>query len=146
MSHSSTLTLVSVLLAVVRQKTSLPVPAILDWSDDAANPVGTEFIIMEHAQGVQLHGRWSSMNAHQHMLAVKALGTTAKELASLDFPAYDCLYTTDVRLPGSSLIPLSDGFCIGPHCGPRHWPCDPGDERSYERRLPNRGPCTFQAT
>ena len=27
---------------------------ILDWSDNSSNPIGSEYIIMEHAAGVQL--------------------------------------------------------------------------------------------
>lgn len=30
---------------VVRAKTSLPIPKILDWNNDPSNPVGTEYII-----------------------------------------------------------------------------------------------------
>ncbi|RMD41183.1 hypothetical protein DV735_g3962, partial [Chaetothyriales sp. CBS 134920] len=41
-------------MAYVRSFTKIPVPKVLDWSDDATS-IGTEYIIMEHAPGVQLH-------------------------------------------------------------------------------------------
>ncbi|KAJ5826908.1 hypothetical protein N7447_003671 [Penicillium robsamsonii] len=36
------------------RNTSIPIPEILDWSDDAVNIVGSEYIIMEHAAGIPL--------------------------------------------------------------------------------------------
>ncbi|EDN03226.1 predicted protein [Histoplasma mississippiense (nom. inval.)] len=40
---------------IVQAKTSIPIPPILDWSNDSTNSIGSEYIIMEHAAGVQLH-------------------------------------------------------------------------------------------
>ena len=39
---------------IIQSNTSIPIPKILDWSDDAANSVGSEYIIIEHIAGVQL--------------------------------------------------------------------------------------------
>ncbi|KAI2794253.1 hypothetical protein POX_a00845 [Penicillium oxalicum] len=36
----------------LQQKTSIPIPKILDWSDDAVNSIGSEYIIMDHAAGI----------------------------------------------------------------------------------------------
>ncbi|KAK2810959.1 hypothetical protein FQN50_002550 [Emmonsiellopsis sp. PD_5] len=38
----------------LQRHTRIPIPAVLDWSDDPANPVGYPYIIMEHAGGVSL--------------------------------------------------------------------------------------------
>ncbi|PGH11609.1 hypothetical protein AJ79_04749 [Helicocarpus griseus UAMH5409] len=38
----------------LQQKCEIPIPAILDWSDDLTNPIGSAYIIMEHAGGVPL--------------------------------------------------------------------------------------------
>jgi hypothetical protein len=40
---------------LVRSQTKLPIPTVLEWNDDPSNVVGSEYIIMEHAKGVQLH-------------------------------------------------------------------------------------------
>jgi hypothetical protein len=129
------------LTGVVRQHTSIPVPAVLDWSDDPANSIGTEFIIMEHAPGVNLHHRWETMNSEQRMRVVQSLGLMCKQMASLQFPAYGSLYFSGRGVPNSDEFPVSDEYSIGPHCGNRYWQTTPGDNRWYDRRPPNRGPC-----
>ncbi|KAJ5246157.1 hypothetical protein N7468_001140, partial [Penicillium chermesinum] len=49
----------------LQQKTSIPIPKILDWSDDGANNIGSEYIIMDHAAGIQLHQKWPYMSGDQ---------------------------------------------------------------------------------
>ncbi|CAK4003626.1 Hypothetical predicted protein [Lecanosticta acicola] len=85
------------------------------------------------------------MNSHQRMLVTKALGFMCKDMAALEFPAYGCIYFDNVNLPQSSLIPISGGKSIGPHCGNRYWSVAPGDPRTYARRPPNQGPWTTHA-
>ncbi|KAH8679545.1 kinase-like domain-containing protein [Tricladium varicosporioides] len=111
-------------MTYIRSYTKIPVPKVLDWSDDDNNSVGTEYIIMEHAPGVQLHDKWPSMNPHQHMLCVKRVAFIVTEMAKLPFSAY------------------GKGFCIGPHCGMQYWDCNVGEDRFYNERPPNRGPWT----
>ena len=125
----------------VRKHTSIPVPAVLDWSDDPANAIGTEFIIMKHVAGVQLHHEWPSMNVVQHISVVSSLAITIQELSKLEFLYYGSLYYADAPVDKNDLIPIADGFCIGPHCFNRYWPVIVGDDRYYQRRPPNRGPC-----
>jgi hypothetical protein len=50
------------LTLIVHSFTKIPVPKVLDWSDDDSS-IGTEYIIMEHAAGVQMHGKWPSMSS-----------------------------------------------------------------------------------
>ncbi|KUL81635.1 hypothetical protein ZTR_09650 [Talaromyces verruculosus] len=45
----------------LQSKTSVPIPTILDWSNVPSNSIGSEYIIMEHVEGVQLHKRWLDM-------------------------------------------------------------------------------------
>ncbi|RDL34586.1 uncharacterized protein BP5553_07714 [Venustampulla echinocandica] len=105
---------------LVRKNTNIPVLEVLEWNDDKTNAVGAEYIIMEHAPGVQLHGLWPGMNPEQHMLTIKALA----ELIQSQFK-----------------FPLGDGdFCIGPHCGWEYWDCAAGEARYYDQRKPNSGP------
>ncbi len=40
---------------------NLPIPKVLAWSATNQNPVESEYIIMEEANGHQLHGVWSHM-------------------------------------------------------------------------------------
>lgn len=126
----------------VRSSTKVPVPEVLDWSDDASH-IGTEYIIMEHALGVQLQEKWASMNTHQHMLCVKKMTFMITEMAKLPFPAYGSLYFADAPIDPNLKINFVDGFCIGPHCGTQYWDCNVGETRFYDERPPNRGPCKW---
>ncbi|KAJ3576832.1 hypothetical protein NP233_g175 [Leucocoprinus birnbaumii] len=43
----------------VRRRTSLPVPKVFAYCSEAANPVGAEWLIMEHMSGVEMSTAWS---------------------------------------------------------------------------------------
>ncbi|CAK44190.1 uncharacterized protein An02g04650 [Aspergillus niger] len=127
-------------MAYLRSKFSLPIPKVLDWSDDPANAIGTEYIIQEHVEGVKLHQTWPNMNSAQHMLCTKALSMVIKQMASLDFPAYGSLYFSDAPLEAHLQIPFEQGFCIGPHCSPIFWNRNAGEVELYGGPSPNCGP------
>jgi hypothetical protein len=96
---------------------------------------------MEHAGGVQLHGKWSSMSPHQHMLCVKHITLMMTEMAKLPFPIYGSLYFAEAPIKPELKVEFVDGYCIGPHCGTEYWDCNVGETRYYDERPPNRGPC-----
>ncbi|KAL1979646.1 hypothetical protein VTN96DRAFT_5408 [Rasamsonia emersonii] len=133
----------------LQAKTSIPIPKILDWSNDASsNPIGSEYIIMEHAAGVQLHKKWPDMTGDQQVKCIGAIYRKVKEMVDLEFPAYGSLYFVDnnslLDYSASSFKqqPLDDGeFCIGPRCGARYWDCNnAGEPRYYHNTKPNHGP------
>jgi len=126
-------------MAYVRSFTKIPVPEVLDWSDDASH-IGTEYILMEHALGAQLHDKWASMSPHQHMLCVKKVTFMMTEMAKLPFPAYGSLYFADAPIDPNLKSSFVEGFCIGPHCGTQYWDCNPGEARFYDERPSDRGP------
>ncbi|KAK2865461.1 hypothetical protein FQN49_003544 [Arthroderma sp. PD_2] len=127
-------------MAYLRQKTSLPIPRVLSWSDDPSNAVGVEYIIQESADGVQLHEHWPSMDMVQHMQCTQGLSLKIRDMASLDFPAYGNIYFTDAPIEEELKIPLEDGFCIGPYCSPLFWNCGAGEADIYNGSNRNRGP------
>ncbi|KAJ5709857.1 hypothetical protein N7493_009449, partial [Penicillium malachiteum] len=49
----------------LQRNTSIPIPKILDWSDDATNCIGSEYTVMEHVAGIQLHQKWPYMSGDQ---------------------------------------------------------------------------------
>jgi hypothetical protein len=124
----------------VRSSTKIPIPKVLDWSDDETS-IGTEYIIMEHAVGVQLHDKWASMSPHQHMLCVKNVTLVMNEMAKLIFPSYGSLYFANAPIDRYLKSDFVEGFCIGPHCGTSYWDCNASEPRCYERKPANRGPC-----
>lgn len=97
---------------------------------------------MKHVPGVQLHDVWPQMNIMHHMDSVKAVTKLIKSMADLRFPAYGSLYYADAPIDEGLKIPFGD-FCIGPHCGREYWDCIPGENRYYEGRKVNRGPCKY---
>ena len=50
-----------------RSDTTIPIPNIIDWSDDPSNAVGSEYIIMERAAGVHLPQVWQKMSGVQKL-------------------------------------------------------------------------------
>ncbi|KAL2800612.1 hypothetical protein BJX66DRAFT_321573 [Aspergillus keveii] len=118
----------------------LPIPNVLDWSDDSSNPVGAEYIIQQHATGVRRHQIWPTMNSEQHMLCTKALSRAVRKMASLDFPAYGSLYFANTPIDTSTKVAVKAGFCIGPNCNPTMWNRHPRELELYGGPSSNRGP------
>lgn len=127
----------------VQKKTSIPIPKILAWSDDPSNPIGSEYIIMEHAAGVQLHQRWPTMDLSERLHCIRNIFLTLKDLAKLKFSTYGSLYLADAPLLSGLKLAEDPEFCIGPHCGTMFWDCNPGQPMWYHDIEPNQGPCKF---
>lgn len=95
---------------------------------------------MEHADGTPLYQKWHNMAGDQRARCIGALYEKLGEMAKLEFPAYGNIYFSNNTAAGS-LIQLPDSaFSIGPNCGARYW--DYVESRYYQRKGPNRGPCT----
>ncbi len=133
----------TLIFVLVQSNTTVPIPTILDWSDNSSNAIGSEYIIMEHAVGVQLHQKWPMMSGEQQIVCIRAISTYIQQIAAIKFPAYGSLYLADIPIDSASKVPLGQGFCIGPHCGTRYWDCSIGEPRYYNSMKPNRGPCKF---
>ncbi|GKZ19427.1 hypothetical protein AbraIFM66951_011037 [Aspergillus brasiliensis] len=61
------------------------------WNDDATsieNAIGSEYIIMEHAAGVQLHNQWHGMTDKQRVKCIDAIYRKLKEVVDLQFPCF----------------------------------------------------------
>lgn len=94
---------------------------------------------MRFASGVSLAEKWKDMDAVQQMWCVTSVADLVKQMTELRFPAYGSIYFANA--PIDARLEFADGFCIGPHCGTRYWPCSPGEVRFYQSKRPNRGPC-----
>ncbi|KAB8069206.1 kinase-like domain-containing protein [Aspergillus leporis] len=127
----------------LQTKTTIPIPRILDWCCDATsidNSIGSEYIIMEHAAGVQLHKKWQEMAGDQRVRCIDAIYQKAKEVVDLQFPCFGSLYLADSPVSPDNKQTLDEEFCIGPHCGTRYWECGVGEDGYYHNTKPNRGP------
>lgn len=103
----------------VRKHTDFPVPEVLAWSSDASNPVGAEYVIMKKAAGVQLFQIWGDISQSDKMELVKRLTILERQLSSIQFPAYGCLYLRSSCPDSSACEPLdrnldpSESYCVG---------------------------------
>lgn len=137
----NTSTMLTIMDVSVQTNTSVPIPKILDWSDDPSNAIGSEYIIMEHAAGTQLHQKWPTMAISQQIRCIDAIYRKLKEIVDIKFPAYGSVYFADSSLDSTCKRPLDQNFSVGPHCSARYWDCNFGESRYYHNTKPNQGPC-----
>lgn len=133
-------------LAFLRSK-KIPVPEVYGWSSVTDNPVGVEYIIMEHVAGVSADTRWFNNTKHQKHALVTGIVDIEKKLFSIPFGAIGSLYFRS-DLPPQLQAPLyavgtpdeardSQTYCIGPTADYMFW---------YGQRSEldlGRGPCKF---
>lgn len=129
---------------LVQTKTSIPIPKVLDWSDDASNPIGSEYIIMKHAAGIQLQQRWSTMAGDQQVRCINAIYQKVQEMVDIKFPAYGSLYFANTPLDSGLKQILNQRFCIGPHCGAIYWDCNVAKPDITATQSPTRDLVSFR--
>jgi hypothetical protein len=64
---------------------NLPVPKVLAWSATDENPVQAEYIIMEEAQGSQLHEVWQDLPLRAKIGIIKEIVEVERKLLSMSF-------------------------------------------------------------
>ncbi|KAH8726640.1 kinase-like domain-containing protein [Phaeosphaeriaceae sp. PMI808] len=133
-----------------RSVLGIPVPKVLDYSVDAANPVGSEYILMGGAEGVQLSSLWNDMEIDDQAKIVKSLiEIDAKFLAiSLDrfgaiFYAKDIPNCAPAEIRGQVSPAVKEDvrrrFVIGPTVEREFW-----EEERAQMAL-DRGPCKCES-
>ncbi|OCT48450.1 hypothetical protein CLCR_04103 [Cladophialophora carrionii] len=85
-------------IVTVQANTSIPIPEILRWSDNACMSIGPEYIIMEHVNGVVLEEVWPRMAGGQQIQCIRAMFEQIKAFANIRFPAHGSLYHADALL------------------------------------------------
>ncbi|OQD73295.1 hypothetical protein PENDEC_c016G05910 [Penicillium decumbens] len=121
----------------LQQRTNIPIPKVLDWSEDASNSIGSEYIISEYPVGTNLHWKWPDMTDDQRVKCIENIYRILKEVVDLEFPVYGNIYFANTLTYPTHV--LDDEFCIGPHCGDRYWGC--GTTKFYHHHgSPTREP------
>lgn len=134
-------------LTLLRSK-GVPVPEVYGWSSTADNPVGVEYIIMEHASGIGADTQWFNTTKYQKHALVTGIVDIEKKLFALPFASIGSIYfkkDIPTSLQGSLYTPGepdeagdSDVYCIGPIADYMFW---------YGKRGEldlDRGPCKWQ--
>ncbi|KAL1297522.1 hypothetical protein AAFC00_005038 [Neodothiora populina] len=128
-------------LEYMRRKANIPGPKILAWSDDANNPIGCEYILMDFAAGVELRRIWFELDSTVQIDCIVKITEKLADMARLAFPAYGSLYLrSSSAMDSESLVPIDEEFCIGPICNKTYWDCTAGENRYYEHVAADRGP------
>lgn len=126
----------------MRRNANMPTPNILAWSDDANNPVGCEYILMDHADGVELRKLWFDLDSDLQLDCIVKITERLADMTRLNFPAYGSLYLRgSSALDSESQISIDEEFCVGPSCNKTYWDCSAGEGRYYDQVAPDHGPC-----
>ena len=107
----------------------IPVPEVYAYSATSANPVRSEYILMEKAPGVCAATQWFNLKEHEIKKFAHSFVELEKTLFQLPFAATGSLYfKTDI--PATLQAPLYEGgstaeetsqFCIGPIADYMFW-------------------------
>jgi hypothetical protein len=128
----------------VRHYANMPVPNILAWSDNADNPVGCEYVIMDHAEGIELRQLWFQLDSTVQLDCIVKITDKLPDMTTrLEFPpAYGSLYMRNSSaMESEKHISIDGDFCVGPSCSKTYWDCAAGEIRYYDHVAPDRGPC-----
>lgn len=60
-------------MQLISEKTTVPVPRILNWNNNSHGQLGTEYIIMDFIDGVRLGEVWDTMDALQRLQCTEKL-------------------------------------------------------------------------
>lgn len=70
----------------------MPVPRVLAWSCDPANPVGAEYIVEEKAAGTRLGSVWHDWPRKSKLRVIDQVGKIEHALTTTKFTKHGCLY------------------------------------------------------
>ncbi|KAJ5587043.1 uncharacterized protein N7459_002808 [Penicillium hispanicum] len=123
----------------LREIIGIPIPRVYEWSADAANAVGAEYIIEEKATGQPLGRVWGNLSMATQLEIVNQIVDVEKKLASVSLRKHGCIYyesdlksrsliyealNSIVESGSVSTTGLNDqlsSFVIGPSANPKFW-------------------------
>lgn len=118
----------------------IPVPKVLAWSSRADTEVGSEYIIMEKAEGVSLLEVWDNMTLKQRGNVIAELVSIDKKMLDIQFSGYGSIFLEDDMAESVKSLPINSDERFSRY---RIGPCVRRDFWKGERMsLPiDRGPC-----
>ncbi|KAJ5632031.1 kinase-like protein [Penicillium lividum] len=95
---------------------SLPIPRIYWYSADSENPVGTPYMLMAVAQGLNLSEVWSDISDEQRMKFAIKQGKLEMQIYGIDLPSFGSIYhERDVeRMETIPILGTNGEFYMGP--------------------------------
>ncbi|KAF2457269.1 phosphotransferase enzyme family protein [Lineolata rhizophorae] len=119
-------------LVFLRDCLGIPVPKVLAYSSKKElNDIGTEYIIIEKAPGVELRNVWNDLKDREKIETARQLSELVARIGQCQFSHYGALYFADdipeisgtlvnFKHLGMSVTPTEKRFAIGP-TNDRRW-------------------------
>ena len=94
----------------------VPVPRVLDYSVTSENPLRSEYIIMERAQGREMGHSWYNLSKEERKTVSLNVTKVEASLFKIKLPAYGSVYYKRDLAPSNHTIDISDSndLCVGP--------------------------------
>lgn len=130
------------------RKHGVATPKVLAYDITADNEVGTQYILMEAAEGQNVGERWDFIDENSRRQIVMAVIDQEVKLMHLKLPVSGSIYYKRDLEPEIKTVEISpdlgeefgaatgDGFCIGPSAHNDWW----REERAEMSEI-SRGPC-----
>lgn len=84
----------------------LPIPKVYSWSSTPKDPIGSEYIIMEKAQGTPLQKTWYSMTVGERLQMVEKVVLLERKLFKISLPACGAIYFKDNLPAGTPTVAI----------------------------------------
>ncbi|KAJ5226519.1 hypothetical protein N7468_007744 [Penicillium chermesinum] len=79
----------------------IPVPRIIGWSATSNNPVGSEYIFMEEATGIQLATQWDDLDPEAKLAIMREVVAIETKMLSVSFSHYGSIYFASDAIDGA---------------------------------------------
>ncbi|PLB55527.1 hypothetical protein P170DRAFT_452871 [Aspergillus steynii IBT 23096] len=110
-----------------RENLKLPVPKVLAYCSRAgSSKLGSEYVIMEKAEGIELGRIWDDLKSRDKLSIAKEIRSITCTLSRVKFHCYGALYRR-VDISETESIKIDDTFAIEPTTG-RAWFDDKREE------------------
>ena len=127
----------------ILRRNGIPVPTVLGYSANHANPIGAEYILLEKLEGQPLSQVWFSMDNKARVKTMKQIVAAEKKFMHIAIPASGSLYYRrdleqtqfGISLPGQSDVSAADQIVVGPTAQYAWW------YQERESLEVDRGPC-----
>jgi aminoglycoside phosphotransferase (APT) family kinase protein len=74
-------------MALVRSRTSIPIPVVHFFEDSPSNEVGMQFLVMDHVEGVNLYRIWDDLTLEHKKDVLTQIASVLGQLANMEFKA-----------------------------------------------------------
>ncbi|PWY95459.1 phosphotransferase family protein [Aspergillus sclerotioniger CBS 115572] len=113
----------------VLRRNGVPVPRVLGYSVDHANPVGAEYILLEKLEGQPLGQVWFSMDNKARVKIMKQIVAAENKFMHIAIPASGSLYYRRdleqtqlcISLPDQADVSAADQIVVGPTAQHAWW-------------------------